>query len=754
MQKKLFKANEIIHNAGDALEEIILILEGSAHALFPGGELHLKKGDTIGISALYMDSYIMTFHADTQLIGIAYNTKENEITRLLVKEPEAKSFIIASAFRQLEELFNIYKKQKADCLKLYHFYVKNYAIYTTMCESHRISPRVLPGQEEIVALDMVDDVEPWLCGYYQAQGELILRAEVPAATSTDFYRGMGIALSSTASKLLSGIAYMHEYQQQILNFFMNEDRIDLFDLFSMAYLRIYNLADGDKPDAGLITDTLRLLKSFGMAETPLYVKRVNEYQERIKNSDQQQLSEDDEDAAVEASALAGSLNVILDYSGCADEVLATFKIELKKYKETVNKSSTEDEDRKRRLVISKHFYEIYSAAVLRSLDDEQIPRIVKMFLHFGFMDEGLAGMKNAAYLYNIVEHLPTDPDKGVYTFYEWLRAIYAGKKIPSRNEFDTDYGDYVAELRRNSKITKQQEAEMLADTRSMVVFELENAFPVINKVTNGRPTTFCPVFSEHNVFKTLKQMLASADMVKQCMDEIRAIDFGAFCRETVFSYMEIGIVKEMISLEILPDVILAPNVGTRGIMWQEIEGKRRSTPSRFMLSLFQADDLRKILYRLVGDFRWEMCKRIQGARWNDASERSLTSDYSDYIASYRKNNDISSDIKEKIKSDLTKFRNNTKEMFIFDYISWLQYESNGSPRLNKVARAIMITYCPFSKKIRDKLKVNPFYTEALEKYDIRLKNRLRHFDNLGKSLANKGFELPEEIQETRRLMNS
>ncbi|MDR0220560.1 MAG: cyclic nucleotide-binding domain-containing protein, partial [Lachnospiraceae bacterium] len=210
--------------------------------------------------------------------------------------------------------------------------------------------------------------------------------------------------------------------------------------------------------------------------------------------------------------------------------------------------------------------------------------------------------------------------------------------------------------------------------------------------------------------------------------------------------------KETINVEVLPDVILTPNVGSRGIMWQEIEGKRRQSPARFMLSLFQAEDLQRIMYRMVGGFRWEMCKRIQGARWNDASERSLTSDYSDYLATFRKSKDLSSDVKEQIKSDLVKCKNNNKEMFIYDYMTWLQYESWGSPRLNRTVRGIMFTYCPFSKEIRQQLRSNPLYTEVLDKYDIRLKAQTRHMDNLYTSIKKKGKEIPAEIEETKRLL--
>ena len=80
-------------------------------------------------------------------------------------------------------------------------------------------------------------------------------------------------------------------------------------------------------------------------------------------------------------------------------------------------------------------------------------------------------------------------------------------------------------------------------------------------------------------------------------------------------------------MEKLPDFILMPGVGTRGVMWQEIEGRRRNTSARMMLPMFYMDDLRSAIVRLTGEYRWEMCKRIQGPRWNDLSERSLTSEY-------------------------------------------------------------------------------------------------------------------------------
>jgi hypothetical protein len=164
------------------------------------------------------------------------------------------------------------------------------------------------------------------------------------------------------------------------------------------------------------------------------------------------------------------------------------------------------------------------------------------------------------------------------------------------------------------------------------------------------------------------------------------------------------------------------------------------------------ENLETILIRLTGEYRWEMCKRIQGIRWNDVSEPSLTSDYSDYLQSYKKSMDLSGDIKEKIKLDLLKNKNNAKEMFIFDYIIWILYESNGSPRLNKVVRAILFLYCPFAEPFRKKLRTNPLYTDVLDKYEIRLKRKVRAMDNLYQKIRGIGLEIPEEIAETRRIL--
>lgn len=181
-------------------------------------------------------------------------------------------------------------------------------------------------------------------------------------------------------------------------------------------------------------------------------------------------------------------------------------------------------------------------------------------------------------------------------------------------------------------------------------------------------------------------------------------------------------------------------------MWQEIEGKRRNSSSRMLFSIFHLEDLKTSLIRLTGEFRWEMCKRVQGPRWNDVSESSLTSEYFDYIQFYRKNHDLTTEAKEKIRTSLQRSRNSFKEMFVRDYIVWVLFEGTGSPRLNKVARKILFVHCPFPTDVCETLAQNPLYTELLHRRKVVTAQRVHHLNMLMQKISNGRTPVPETLK--------
>lgn len=756
---KEIQQGQILFESGQKIDALYLIVKGTVSVVYPGGCYMLHNGDVVGLCAAGCDVAYGEYRAEENLTVISYPFEPGKVKEMVDGNSDAIRFFVSSLFRQLKEVFGNYRLLKNQCSALYEHVTGNYKDYVELCGKYRLTPGEPAGYKELAGLSLPEDMPPWMWGYYASLSQMISAWDIKKIEK-DFVSGLLLRAGGDIHMAAVLCTRMEEYRKNICQIIMNEKGQNLMELFIVLYERVVRREGAEAEDAIAVrmkmNDLMMKLEDQGM-EKSVYDHKRAAYEKQIeeigKGRDRQ---EGEENMSYEelsaARELEGSLEVILSYAGCEEELKASFRENIQNYKQVSNKNGTEDDVRMLRQKLTKDFYQVYTAAFINSVKAGEVPNVIKMLFNFGYVDEELAGMENAKYLYRIVGNLPTAPDKGVYSYYEWLRAVYEGKKEPSRNEFDLDYAGYLAERRKAGDITKQEEAEQLEDPMAKVVYELENVFPVLNKVTFGRVSTFCPLFSAHNVLKPLDSILVSADMTSAILEDICQKDFGAYCREMLFSAPEQGVVREFINIDVRPDVILAPNVGVRGVMWQEIEGKRRTTPARMLVSIFQMEDLTQILTRLTGEFRWEMCKRIQGARWNDLSERSLTSEYFDYIQFYRRNNDLSTEAKEKLKTDMGRARNSIKEMFVMDYSLWILYESNGSPRLNKVARNILFTYCPFSAQVREKLKINPLYRELVEHYDMHMGQKLHRIDNLCQKLRSTGKAVPEEIEREREFI--
>ena len=242
-------------------------------------------------------------------------------------------------------------------------------------------------------------------------------------------------------------------------------------------------------------------------------------------------------------------------------------------------------------------------------------------------------------------------------------------------------------------------------------------------------------------------MAVTAERIEGAINKIRCLDYSVLYREVMFSDPAHGINQEWLMHEVLPDVILMPDAGTRAVMWQETVGAKSNTPARFLFPMFSAADLDELMVETMGRYRWEICRRIQGVYWNDIRERSLTSEYCDYIQFYRKNTDLSVDAKDKIKTALARARNSYREVFVKDYQSWMKYESAGSFRLNKVARDIMVRYCPFAKDVRQNLMQNPQYQNVFRKLDAENQKKVQRLTAMYDKYEAAGGEITPELNE-------
>lgn len=755
MATQSVSGGEMILQSGQPLDSLHLIVSGTVKLLFPGGELLLEKGDVIGLLELDYDTHCFSYEAaeDTSYISYPYSSKK-PVGNLFASSEDLANLFAISMFKQVCALLDHYEMLKYACTNLYQYLMDSYNEYMELCSRYKVSPRALPELENLEPLVLEDDIEYWLSNYYTSIRKAI-SGKVPSFLNKNpwILSGIMFKASHDVKKTLSVCQMLSDYQSDVSVLLLNESHLDFFDLYTGLLFRIGAQAQDSTAVSAAISKLLIHLESEKSIDRDLLTSRIAEYKTKLQALEETGFAEEEITASEQdVASLTDSLETILGYAGCEAEVNDKFRKLLSDYKKLIDKNATDDKARRLRAGITKLFYQIYEHAFFASLEDPKIPDVLMMFFLFGYMDEELAGMENAVYLRSLLHKIPSAPQKGVYTIYDWFRAIYTGRKEPSRNEFDSDYTAFIHEMKVTGKITESRERALLQDQKGKTAFEIENMFSLVNRMSFGRISTFCPVFSEHNILKDLSKSLVTADMITRCFQNIRSADFSAYCREAIYTNPSLGIGKEMVQIEVIPDVILMPNIGIRGVMWQEIEGKKRTTPARMMVSIFQMEDLETILVRLTGEFRWEMCRRIQGARWNDLSERSLTSEYCDYIQFYRKNRDLSPEAKDKLKSALQKAKNSYKEMFVRDYISWIMFEGKGSPRLNKVSRSILFTYCPFTKEVRAVLAANPLFREILERYKVKNVQKLHHLENVEQKIRNTRAEIPEELVRQRAFL--
>lgn len=749
-----------IFQPGDRLNKLIFILKGTVRVSYPGGSYILRSQDVVGLLDASNREVMMEYVAMEKCSVVEYPYGEGKLPELLEKNKDLCKFSIKSMFHQLNDIMGQHKLLKNEYESMRGYLSSIVEDMNHYCELTGVTLGEVPDVDDNPDFIPDDNLPAWMPTFYFTMEDLIAGNGIDSIP-IEFFQGLSSKSTDDVMAIINNSTDMDRIKSDMVALLINENSTDILERGMSLYHKMVKKFGIDDANClsvyRMLEDIVMQTSSHGLNDYDWYQNRIESYKAGLKKAESisaGRMEQAKNFGEEQMKKVAGSLRAIISYSGVEEELAHSFIDHVESYKKSTNRNGSDDESRHLRQAISKEFTEIYVAAFLNSVKDSDVPLILKMFFNFGYVDEELSGIENAVYLYNLVDNLSTDPNKGVYSYYEWLLAIYHNEKDPGRDEFDVDLAEYLHEEAHNQRITKDQEAKYFKDPKTRIRYELEKVFPVINKTTTGRISTFCPLFSEHNVLKNPEDMLVTVDEVVGILNEICAIDKGAYYRQAVYSNPDIGINTEYIEVEVRPDVILAPNIGNRGIMWQEIEGKRRTTPARMFVSIFMQEELKLQLMKLTGQFRWEMCKRVQGARWNDVTDKSLTSEYFDYIQYFRKNKDLTAEAKEKIKNDLSRSKNSFREMFIRDYVTWIMYEAAGSPRMNKVVRGILMEYVPFAKDIRSKLAANPMYTSIVERYETKQKAKIHRMDNMVKKIQNSGADVPDEIYGQIRYLNS
>ncbi|MBQ9983535.1 MAG: cyclic nucleotide-binding domain-containing protein [Lachnospiraceae bacterium] len=749
MELVKFQRGQTIAKRNDMVQHWYLIQEGSVTQKFEVSEVSLGKNALIGIleKDMYLCDYIAT--EDTVLAEFTCDGAE-DLKKLLSGQEKLRGIFLRAAVEQRQQMLKLYAELNSKTRQFHMFVETVFNDYKNLCLKYKVEQLSFLRMELFHPLEMQHKAEEWEVNNSASIVHNYLQEYLQLMEKDDSMTvGVIMEASFQMRRFTQGVWEMENYLTYNKDILLNDMQSDLFQLFFDLAIKIKLKKFDIEPAAKEIQLIAKVADKLGVYNPRTVIRRLKEFKEYDFENVGNENATGSAVVRKEMDILTEDcLGHILEYAGYNDDDALVICNQIHEYQELPDMTSMDKEVYGLRKKLTSLYYEIYQKVFLRAVKDEStLTPVLEMFLHFGFMDLSLVGEERAKELYDTVAHMDICHSEHIYTIYEWLKAIYHGEKETSKNDLEMDYQVYLADLLKTGKLNQQQ-YEMLQNNREkMVEFEIKNMFASCNKLTYGKITTFTPILCKQDLINSVDKMLVTAERLELAMNEVRKVDYSVFYREVMFSDVEHGINCERIMKEVLPDIILMPNAGSRVAMWQEISGLRSNTPGRFMFPILTAMDLDDMMLEVVGRFRWEMCRRVEGVRWNDVREHSLTAEYCTYLQFYRKNRDLSAEVKEKIKGALVRAKNNFREVFVRDYINWMKFESKGSFRLNKVTREILSIHCPFVKAIRNELSANPIYQGTITQFESEVAKKLQRFTGVYDKYEKAGGTITAELKE-------
>lgn len=755
-----------LYEQNQKVTTVSLILKGRVLVYNNGVKTLMGSGSFVGISDFYQGSFVSNYIAyDNLVIYVFPMNQVEDIENILTGNKDYCGLMVAYLNKYLSELNKTETLLRKCADRLYLFIKEQHEKYIRICRQSGITPVSIRGIEEVERYDTDNILDRDRIDYYAEC------SRIPVNVQKDFFANSNQVTLYHVSDQAEIIGLQNKECIQLTSFIgrlfeilINKDTDCLYKAIASLALeikskggRIEELISMMDETVEDINSTEKLFTEKAGCKLEVDREKMEEIYSMLRKGNKKdsvsmdiQMKYTNKDTKAAVDAMKDSLKQIIEYGELEEERAQEVTRLIINFNNLIDKTSTEDKVRLLRRRIAEAFYEIYQKIFFKAYSDTKVSRVIDMFLKYGFSDENLLTNDQCIELYYLEEESTQNGSCKVYNIKEWLTEIYEGRKEPSKSDFDLDYSENLREIKKTRKMTPEEERDYLTDHRKKVEYEIKNMFRYNNRLVNGQISTFVPILYKENINSSFSKILLTSGKINSMVDQLLEIDYSVFHREVLYYDNEKGIKKEYIMKQVFPDIIMLPTVGVNSIMWQEIDGKKRDTSGRFIFPIFNEGDLWDMLIKALGRFRFELCRTIQGTAWNNIREKSLTSEYVDYIQFYRKNRELTEEKREKIKNQIQKGRHNMREIFLIDYTLWIKNESQGSIKLNKPAREILSTYCPFARPIREKIILQPLFEESMARFIREKKKKMKEYDLRMRALTKEGIEIPPEVEETRR----
>ena len=749
-----------IYLSNQPVTELSLLMSGKVTVVQGSASFDAKPGEIIGLYDILSEKFEHTYiAAEDCVIMVLTGTRLADLEKDIATYPNIRGALVTSIGRLAVHLSSRYEKFKREAESLCTFLRTRQEAFRMICKDNLVPTPDLSNMSEELML-MSEDSELSSSDTINYYNDLI---KIDQSACNAFYEGSSyIALwhfkeaYELCVEFSQGLNDLTTKLRRLTMHLIGTDNSCLFGMYCAAHAELTKAGKDTTVVYRNIAEMFSHAQLIGISKALLTnaATQLNNASKAATGSktggDSTQKEVSGEDLSKIKQSASGMLDKLLSYSDLSPEITIPFKDAILAFRNLKDKNDTNDTTTAIRKTITKYFYAIYEAVFFKYVETGSKNKLIELFLNTCLIDETLISEEQLTELFTLDFSAPQDNNGfKVYTMFEWLLDIFKGNQEPSRNDFDQDYASIVRDRKRTEKLTDTQVTTLMLDKKAKTRFEIQNFFRSSHKITCGQILGFCPILYSDYKDEQLSNAFVSKQRIIDTFTQFKELDFSIFYRAVPYEINRYGLEKEILQKEVLPHIILNPIMGQKGIMWQELAGAKKDTPARFSFPIFFKGDFNACILKTFGQFRWELCKNIEGPHWSDIRQKSLTSEYFDYISYYKKNHEISTEAKEKIKNTLTKYHNNFKEVFTQDYVSYMTYESNGATRLNKVARTILFRYCPFSADIRKTLLTSPVYTDLISYYDKSCAAKLRRISGVFSTITNNGGDITPELEANR-----
>ena len=761
------EAGTCLLKESDEVNCVCMVLKGKAAADAGGSYITLGAGSFLGVNDLASGRYQCDYIALEEVTYYAFPAKSfRDLKQILSANKDYSGLMVWSCSRQTVEMSKLFEDMSEQNAELFQYLNETYAQYQEYCTKAGIKAKSYQLLNDMRPFAVSRVPEPGLIKYYKEAARITLEKNKEFFSEAQSMAQRHIEEEAELiNTLQQACKEAADYLENLFYLMMNKGNESLFLMISELLILLTNQKKDMGDFSGLLDvliDKINEMDAYFADHVGrnLFVdrERMEEiYHAVISGSSLDEVvSVKDEAKGREINAeelaqikrtLQGSLQQIVQFSEWEEEKSEKFVRAVEAFVQLPDRMSTTDVVRKLKKEIASLFFDLYQEVLLHSVGKERLPLVIELFLDFFYVDERLVTDETLAQLCSLPKEEQSEPCR-VYTLREWLTLVYEGKRIPSKSEFDLDYDESLRDMRKRGVISEEEMKSSAKDRKKWLEFEIHNMMACNCRLLNGQISTYVPIlFSEGLAWEPAKSVL-SRKAVNECLGRVMQSDPNVFYREILYMNPGAGIEREYVMKQVFPEIILFPVNGINTIMWQEITGKRRDSEGRFLIPRFYEGRPEDAMVRMLGRFRWELCRSIQGTAWNNIQVKSLTSEYCDYLQYYRKNHELSEEKKEKLKLQIQRAKGNTREAFIQDYDIWVRYEAKGAIRMNKVAREILATYCPFPKIMRKQLIEQPIFEDAMGRFERNLSKKIYELDMHYRNLEKEKGPLTEELLAT------